>query len=294
MKVNEEEECRMNNVILVTGATGNVGREVVSQLLRTGSVVRALTRDPDSAGLPGGVDVVRADLSVPKTLDECLDGVDAVFLMWPGLPVEHASAALDAVTKNARRIVFLSSFTVRDDLEQQTDPITAFHADIEHLIEQSGLEWTFLRCGGFATNALMWAPQIRADGVVRWPYGAAARSLIHERDIAAVAVRALIGDGHSGTKYVLTGPQSLTQVEQVRTIGESIGRPLRYEEISPEAARQQMLTKGWPPSFVDGALDHWAKCVTEPELVTPKVEEVTGAPARTFREWAIDHAGDFR
>src|SRR2546428_378592 len=148
---------------------------------------------PTTSSLPGGVDVVRADLSDPKTLDECLDGVDAVFPMWPGLPVEHASVALDAVTKNARRIVFLSSFTVRDDLEQQTDPITAFHADIEHLIEQSGLEWTFLRCGGFATNALMWAPQIRADGVVRWPYGAAARSLIHERDIAAVAVRALIG-----------------------------------------------------------------------------------------------------
>jgi len=282
------------NMILVTGATGNVGRQVVSQLLGTGARVRALTRNPDSAGLPGGVDVVRGDLSMPNTLDACLNGIEAVFLMWPGLPADLAPAALDAVTKHVRRIVFLSSFTVRDELEQQTDPITAFHADIERLIEQSGLEWTFLRCGGFATNTLLWAPQIRADGVVRWPYGAAARSLIHERDIAAVAVRALIGDGHGAARYVLTGPQSLTQIEQAHTIGEAIGRPLRYEEISPEATRQQMLTEGWPPSFVDGALNYWAKCVTEPELVSTTVEEVTGAPARTFRQWATDHAGDFR
>ncbi len=285
---------RKKSVILVTGATGNVGRHVVSQLLRTGAAVRALTRNPDSAGLPGGVDVVRADLSVPDTLDACLNGVDAVFLVWPGLTADLAPAALDAVTKHARRIVFLSSLTVRDDLEQQTDPITAFHTDIERLIEQSGLKWTFVRSSGFATNTLQWAPQIRADGVVRWPYGACARSLIHERDIAAVAVCALTGDGHGAAKYVVTGPQSLTQVEQVYTISEAIGRPLRYEEISPEAARQQMLTEGWPPSFADGALNYWAKCVTEPELVSPTVEEVTGAPARTFREWAIDHAGDFR
>ena len=280
-------------MILVTGATGHVGRHVVSQLLRTGAAVRALTRNPDSAGLPGGVDVVRADLSVPDTLDACLDGVEAVFLVWPFLPSDVAPAILDAVTKHARRIVFLSSWSVRDDLEQQTDPISAFHADIEHLIEQSGLEWTFLRCSGFATNTLRWALQIRADGVVRWVYGAAARSLIHERDIAAVAVRTLTGDGHGAAKYVLTGPQRLTQVEQVHTIGEVIGRPLRYEEIPPEAARQQMLTEGWPPSVVDGILNAHAEFVTTPELVTPTVEEVTGAPARTFREWARDHVGDF-
>jgi uncharacterized protein YbjT (DUF2867 family) len=281
-------------MILVTGATGNVGRQVVSQLLDTGSGVRALTRDPAAAGLPTGVEVVRGDLSVPNTLDACLDGVEAVFLVWPFFTAEAAPAVLDAVRKQARRIVYLSSASVRDDLEQQTDPISDFHADIERMIEQSGLEWTFLRPSGFATNTLFWAPQIRAEGVVRAPFGAAARSLIHERDIAAVAVRALTGDGHGGAKYVLTGPHVVTQVEQVRIIGEAIGRSLRYEEISPKTARQQMLTEGWPPSFVDGALDVWAEMVTEPELVTSTVEEVTGAPARTFREWAIDHADDFR
>jgi len=286
----------VQSVILVIGATGNVGRQVVSQLLRAGAAVRAMARDPGSAGLPAGVDVVRGDLSVPDTLNACLDGVEAVFLLWPGFTVKTdvAPAVLDAIKRHARRVVFFSSFVVRDDLERQADPVSQFHADIERLIERSGLEWTFLRISGLASNTLGWAPQIRADGIVRWPYGAAARSLLHERDLAAVAVRALTGEGHGSMKYVLTGPQSVSQVEQVRAIGEAIGRPLRYEEIPPEAARQQMLAAGWPPSIVDGALDYWAKLVTEPEPVSRTVEEIIGAPAHTFREWAIDHAGDFR
>lgn len=200
----------VHSVILVTGATGNVGRHVVSQLLRTGAAVRALARNPDSAGLPDSVAVVRGDLSAPDTLDTCLNGVDAVFLLWPGLTADFAPAVLDVISKHARRLVFLSSLGVRDDLEQQPDPINALHADIEHVIEQSGLEWTFLRPGGFATNTLWWAPQIRADGVVRWVYGACARASIHERDIAAVAARVLTSGGHGAAKYLLTGPQTLT------------------------------------------------------------------------------------
>jgi uncharacterized protein YbjT (DUF2867 family) len=280
-------------MILVTGATGTVGRQVVSQLLGTGTAVRAVTRNPRAAGLPGGVDVVRADLAVPNTLNECLDGVETVFLVWPFLTAEAAPAVLEVVSRHARRIVYLSSMGVRDGVQRQTDQINQFHAEIEHWIERSGLEWTFLRAGGFAANTLEWAPQIRAEGVVRAPYGAAARSLIHERDIAAVAVRALTGDGHGSATYVLTGPQVLTTIEQVGTIGEVIGRSLRFEELPPEAARQQLRT--WlPPSGVDGVLTLWAKMVTEPEPVTFTVEEVTGVPARTFRQWAIDHADDFR
>jgi uncharacterized protein YbjT (DUF2867 family) len=283
----------MQRVILVTGATGHVGRHVVSQLLGTDAAVRALVRNPDSVGLPGRVEVMRGDLSVPNTLDSCLYGVEAVFLVWPGLPVDFASAVLDAVRKHARHIVYLSSLSVRDDLEQQVDPISAFHAAIERLIEQSGLEWTFLRSSGMATNTLGWAQQIRADGVVRWPYGAAARSLIHERDIASVAAEVLQSSEHRGAKYLLTGPEALTQIEQVQTIGKAIGRTLRYEEISREAARQQMLTY-WPSAMVDGALNAWASFVKEPELVSHTVEEVTGTPVRTYSEWAIDHARAFR
>jgi uncharacterized protein YbjT (DUF2867 family) len=124
---------------------------------------------------------------------------------------------------------------------------------------------------------------------VRAPYGAAARSLIHEWDIAAVAERALSGHGHGGKKYVLTGPVTLTQVEQAH----AIGRPVRYKEISPEAALEQMVAEGWPRTFAAGALNAWAGLVTEPEVVTSTVEEVTAVPARTFGQWAIDHAGDF-
>ncbi|MGH3801625.1 MAG: NAD(P)H-binding protein [Pseudonocardiaceae bacterium] len=282
------------SVILVTGGTGNVGRQVVSQLLGTGVAVRALTRSPDSAGLPGGVEVVRGDLAAPDTLDAGLDGADAVFLVWPFLTAEAAPAVLDIVAQQARRVVLLSSMGVRDDVDKQADPINQFHADLERLIEKSGLEWTFLRCHSFATNALWWAPQIRADGVVREPYGAAARPVIHERDIAAVAARVLTGDGHSGATYRLTGPQVLTQVEQVHAIGEAIGRPLRFEEISPEAGRQKMLAAGWPVSVVDGLLNAYADMATEPVPATTTVQEITGAPARTFGEWAIDHADDFR
>ena len=279
--------------ILVTGATGNVGRQVVSQLLNTGVTVRALARNPDSAGLPDGAEVVRGDLAAPDTLAASLDGVEAVFLVWPGLPTNLAPAVLDALKQHPRHIVYLSSMSVREDLAQQSDPITAFHAAIERMIEQSGLEWTFLRVSGLATNTLGWAQQTRSSNVVHWPYGAATRSLIHEKDIASVAVRALTNSKHTGAKYILTGPQALTQVEQVHAIGEAIGRPLRYEEISPEIIRQQMLTQ-MPSAVVDGMLKAWAGFATKPEPVSHTVEEITGTPAHTYREWAIDHASAFR
>jgi uncharacterized protein YbjT (DUF2867 family) len=276
-------------MILVTGATGTVGRQTVVQLLGAGAQVRALTRHPDAARLPGGVDVVRADLADPGTLAPALEDVEAVFLVWPFTTVEGAPAVLDAIERETHRLVYLSSAG-----GQRPDPVGLFHADMERLIEESTLNWTFLRPSGFATNTLLWAGQIRGDGVVRWPYGAAARSLIHESDIAAVAVRALTGKGHSGAKHVLTGPELLTQAEQVHTIGDVIRRPVRWEEVPPEAVRDGLVTAFGNASFVDSALGTWARFVDQPEIVTHTVEEVTGTPARTFREWASDHAGDFR
>jgi uncharacterized protein YbjT (DUF2867 family) len=277
-------------MILVTGATGNVGRHVVSQLQDAGAAVRALTRDTGTARLPEGVDVVRGDLFAPGPLAPALDGVEAVFLLWPVPTADGASEVVDVIAKHARRVVFLSAMSVPDD-DEQADPI--FHTHIERAIRRSGLEWTFLRAGGFASNTLIWASQVRG-GVVRWPYGAAARSLIHERDIAAVAVRALTEDGHAGAAYVLTGPETVTQADQVRIIGEAIGRTVRWEDISPGVAREQMLADGWPPAFADHALGYWATLESNPEPVTTTVEEIIGVPARTFRDWAIDHADDFR
>lgn len=280
-------------LVLVTGATGSVGRHVVSQLLREGARVRALTRDPKPAGLPPEVDVVRGDLAAPDTLDAVVQGVGAAFLLWRLPDADTAPAIIDRLTKYARRIVFLSSSAIRDDVEKQTGVVARVHADVEHAIENAGREWTFLRPDGFATNALWWwGAQIRRGDVVRWPYGVAAMAPIHEKDIAAVAVRALREEGHQGRKYLLSGPESLTLAEQVKIIGAAIGRPLRFEEISPDAARDQLLAV-MPQEIVDVLLGVLARLTAGPAPTTTVVSEITGAPARTFREWARDHAAEF-
>jgi uncharacterized protein YbjT (DUF2867 family) len=282
-----------HNPILVTGSTGNVGRNVVSQLVAKGACVRALTRNPDTAGLPNTVEVWRGDWSDPSTLEASLEEVGSVFLMWRGFSTPVIPAMMELLAKHARRIVFLSSAAIHDKLTVQTNPIGKIHLEFEEEIKKTGLEWTFLRPGAFAANALTWwAPQLRMGDVVRWPYGAAAWAPVHERDIAAVAVRALTDDGYAGKKYFLTGGELLTQVEQLQTIGESMGRTLRYEELTPDAARQQM-SASLPPFVVDRLLDLWAGMVETPAPVTRTVEEVTGAPPTAFKQWVLDHAGDF-
>lgn len=278
--------------ILVIGATGTIGRQVVSQLLPTDTQIRAMTRNPAAAGLPSGVEVVRGDLTDSGTLDGCLDGVDAVFLVWTA-PAATAPAAVDRIAKRARRIVLLTApHKTPHPLFQQTNPMAAMIAEIERLIEASGLQWTFLRPGMFAANALSWwGPQIRSGDVVRWPYADVPTAPIHERDVAAVAVRALLEDGHEGAEYVLTGPEPLSHREQVATIGEVIGRPLRCEEISPDEARRELP---FPSPVMDMLLKAWAAAVGHPALVTSTVAEITGRPARTFRGWVADHAEAFR
>jgi uncharacterized protein YbjT (DUF2867 family) len=280
--------------ILVIGATGNVGRELVSQLAATDVKVRAITRNPDAAGLPSHVEVMRGDLTLPETLDVCLDNIDSVFLVWVAPPTTVA-ASLERIAKHARRIVFLSApLKTPHPFFQQPNPVREVMAQIERLIETSGIEWTVLRPGIFAANARhWWAPQIRAGDVVRWPYLSAPTAPVDERDIAAVAVRALCKQGHAGAEYVLTGPESLSQFEQVSTIARAIGRSLRIEEMSPEEARREWLPI-MPASVVNMLLDAWAAAIGQPALVTPTVAEITGSPARTFFEWARDHAAEFR
>jgi NADPH:quinone reductase-like Zn-dependent oxidoreductase len=266
--------------ILVTGATGTVGRQVIAQLREAGAEVRALTRGP--ADFPPGVETAHGDLSVPDSLHAAVEGVVAVFLVWPFVLTDGLEAVLALVAKHARRVVYLSSAAVRDHERQA-----------EQLIERSGLEYTILRPHAFAANTLRWAERIRAEGVMREPYGQAAMSLVHERDIAAVAVQALTQDGHGGAVYELTGPHSLTQTEQARVIGEVIGHPVRWEDASPQDARRRMLARGWPPEAVDSILRTQATMTGGPAPVTTTVEEVTGAPARTYRTWVAEHAHAF-
>jgi uncharacterized protein YbjT (DUF2867 family) len=280
--------------VLVTGATGQIGSEVVSQLRNTGCRVRAMTRNPRSADFPADVDVVGGDLTAPDTLDACLDGIDSVFLVWIA-PLAAAAPALERIAAHARRVVLLTSpHRTPHPFFQQPNGIKAIYAGVEQLIESSGLRWTFLRPGPFAINSRnWWAPQLRVGDVVRWFYADAATAPVHERDIAAVAVRALGDEGHDGREHVLTGPASLTQREQVQIIGEAIGRPLRFEELPRESAREQMLAMTYPPPVADMLLNAYAAAVGQPALVTSTVLEVTGAPARSFDDWAADHAGDF-
>src|SRR5215469_6570541 len=173
---------------LIIGASGTVGRHVASQLAAPGANVRALLRNPDTVQLPPQVEAVRGDLTDPESLDRCLDAIDRVFLVWTA-PPDAAAAALERIARNARRVVYLSApLKTPHPFFQKTqpNPSSALHAHIERLIETSGLQWTLLRPGMFAANALRWwAPQILAGDVVRWPYLSAPTAPVHEHDIAA-------------------------------------------------------------------------------------------------------------
>lgn len=277
-------------MILVTGATGTVGREVTSLLVARGEKVRAVSRDPAAAGLPPEVEVVAADLADPASLAPHLAGVDAVFLIWPFTDPAVARSTAPEVARvlaaQVPRIVYLSA-------PGAADQPGSFWALVERAVEASGAEWTFLRPVGFAANTLLWADQVRAGDTVRWPYGRAARSLVHERDLAEVAVAALTDDGHAGARHVLSGPAALTQEEQVHTIGRVLGRELRWSEQPRDEARRMLAGVFGDPGFADLALAGWAAFVDAPEQVTDTVERVTGHPARSYAEWVADHAAAF-
>lgn len=283
------------NHILVIGGTGNVGRHVVDQLTARGARVRVMTRNPAAAAFPPNADVARADLTVPQTLDPCLEGVESVFLVWVAPPAA-APAALERIARHARRIVFLTApLKTPHPFFQQPNPARKIAEEIERLIEGSGLQWTFVRAGMFAGNARhFWGPQIRAGEVVRWPYLDAPTAPTDERDVAAVAVRALSEEGHAGAEYVVTGPQSLTQREQVHTISRALGRSLRVDEITPAAAHTELLPILGSPAVVKMLLDAWAAALGQPAYVTSTCADVTGTPARTFLQWATDHPAEFR
>jgi uncharacterized protein YbjT (DUF2867 family) len=217
-----------------------------------------------------------------------------VFLLWTAPPAT-TGAVVERLAAHTRRVVFLSSpYQTPHPFFQQPNPMAALHAGIERSIATAGLESTMIRPGMFASNVTFWwADAIRNGGGVRWPYGAAETAPIDERDIAAVAARALYQDGHAGGDYVLTGPESLSQAEQVSIIAETIGRPIRFEELSPDEFRRE--TEGrWPPPVVNMLLNAWGAAIGQPAFVTSAVADIVGTPARTFRQWAADHADAFQ
>ena len=280
--------------VLVTGATGRVGRAVVDLLVDAGVPVRALTHRSEAAPtLPANVEVVTGDLTVPESLDAGLQGVGAVFLVWTAPPTT-APAVVERLATHTRRVVFLSSpHQTPHPFFQQPNPMAVLHADIERLVAAAGLESTIIRPGMFASNALLWwATAIRADGVVRWPYGAAETAPVDDRDVAAVAARTLSEAGHAGGDYVLTGPESLSQAEQVSIIGDVLGRRVEFEELSPDEFRSE-TAGSWPRPVVDMLLDAWGAAVGRPAFITSTVFDILGSPPRSFRQSVADHAAAF-
>ncbi|WP_068925969.1 NAD(P)H-binding protein [Planobispora rosea] len=293
--------------ILVTGATGNIGRRVVDGLVGAGQRVRAMVRDPRTARprLPEGVELVAGDFTRPDTWPDVLAGADRVYL-FPYAYYVPESAALgfveEAAAAGVRRFVVHSAaaagFAPSDDpspLGRHLEEERQAHRGLELMAEATGREWTHVRPGLLAVNALGWADRIRAERTVREPYGDSGYPLVHEADVAEIAVAALLTDDHLGAAYTITGPARVTQAEQVTAIGAAIGAPVRFEELTPWQARAQWLADGCPPQVADWLIELLAEAVDGPGMLPPTgtYEEITGRPPRTFARWARDHAADF-
>ncbi|MGW1178166.1 hypothetical protein ACWD4P_31140 [Kitasatospora sp. NPDC002543] len=262
-----DERVDGTSPVLVIGVSGAVGRHVGLQLAASGVRARTL---PDRG------------LLAPATLEAAVQGARAVLLGWPFPTADGATDAVGVLAREVGRVVFLSSAVPGRP-----------EGAVEALLAGSGVPHTVLRAHGFAA-ALQWAPEIRAGGAVRGYGGAAGLNPVDERDVAAVAVRALVEDGHDGARYLLTGPECPTQAEQVEIIGAAAGRAAEWREITREAARRRMSAGGRPPAAVDEVLDFIQARITAPEPATTTVLDLTGHPARGFRAWADDHAALFR
>lgn len=282
---------------LITGATGNIGRLVVERL--AGHPVRALTRTPGAARLPAHVEVVGGDLERPDSLVGALQGVRRMYLYpTPGTARDVVARAVEA---GVERIVVLSSGAVTAGLD------TDFHLPVERAVEESGLEWTHVRPGEFMLNKLwLWGPSIRAERTVRDPFPDAAWYPVHEADVADVAAAALLDDGHANTAHTLNGPELISHRDQVAAIAAAIGEDVALEQVTPETARDLYRAQGgFAAANADFLLgfEDYSGADASPEAIAdfdptsvgpvPTAEPVTGR-ARTFAEWAADHADDFR
>ncbi|WP_067466260.1 NAD(P)H-binding protein [Actinomadura macra] len=299
-------------MILVTGATGNVGADLVRILVAAGRPVRALVRTLPSTrtdggehgsehshghGVQPGVEHVLGDLNEPASLAPALDGVTGVFL----LPGYHDMAGVldEARRAGVERVVQLSGGSAGSgDL---SNAVTRYMVRTEQAVYDSGLPWTVLRPSAFMSNALRWLPQLRAGDTVRLPFAGVRAATVDPYDIAAVAAAALLDDGdehgrtggHQGRIYHPTGGESLLPAEQVRVLAEVLGRDLRFEAQPDDEARAEM-SRTMPPEYVDAFFDFYVKGTLDESIIRPDVQVVTGRPPRTFRAWAEAHRAAFQ
>jgi uncharacterized protein YbjT (DUF2867 family) len=275
--------------VLVTGATASVGRLLVDELVAAGLPVRALTNNPARAALPDEVEVARGYLGKPETLPAALAGIDTVYLApLPAYVDDFVRCARDA---GVRRVVVLSGEPA--EYEAQGDPSTWHYYRIERAIEAGGFDWTFLRPGQFMNNTLDWAPAIKAHGVVRAPYGGAVQTPIDLGDIAAVARVVLLTEEFTGQKLTMSGPEGITPPEQVACIAEALGREVRFVELAPD----EYLTEMAPAIGLETAqwlLDGFRMMAEHPMKPETTVQDLTGRPAVTYREWARANVDAFR
>lgn len=274
--------------IVVTGATGNVGRPLVAELAAAGARVRAVTRSPDTAGFPASVDAVGAAA-------DALPGASAVFLNSRALGTDLPAVVAQCVAAGVAKLVALSAINADDDFSRQP---SRFRGDRNREVEQfavdSGLAWVSLRPTVFATNfAGMWSAQIRAGDVVAGPYATASTAPIVESDIATVAARALLTDELVGQRIPLTGPQAFTNDELVSVIGAVLGRRLQYREVPADVVRQRFIGLGFGAEFADAYTSMLAATLDKPALVTHEVEKILGRPATPFAHWVSQHRSLF-
>ncbi|MFD8802915.1 SDR family oxidoreductase [Streptomyces atroolivaceus] len=279
-------------MIVVTGATGNIGRPLTQTLAEAGRPVIAVSRH--TAAVPAGVRHVAADLSEPGSLKPALAGAKALFLLLSG--DLHATGASpvdligEAVAGGVRRVVLLSTLGVAT---RPFGPTRIAMRALEDTLRESGLEWTILRPGGFASNALWWAESVRTQRVVAAPFGDIGVPVIDPADIAAVAAACLLDDRHTGGVYELTGPEVVTPRQQAEAIAAALGSPVRFHELTRDEAKAAM-TRSMPAELADDTLDILGSPHPSELRVSPDVQQVLGRPPRPFADWAARNVAAFR
>jgi uncharacterized protein YbjT (DUF2867 family) len=277
------------STILVTGATGNVGAEVVDALTRANVHVRALVRDASRAQLPSGVEPVEGDLDRPESLSAALADVDAVFLL-PGY--RDMPGVLRAIADaHAERVVLLSGTSAASG--DTSNAVTAYMMRSEAALLGSGVPGTILRSYGLMSNALRWIDQLKAGDVVREPFADVPVAMVDPYDLGEVAARALSSDAHEGQTYLVSGGMAIRPADRVRILGEVLGRALRLDPLSNDEAHAQM-SRQMPAEYVDAFFDFNVAGSLDESQPQSTVQEILGRPPRTFEQWAHAHVGAFR